>query len=91
MADLYLEVSNMLQWTLEGKEIEHTKTEISFLRRRILEISAKEGINQENYNIKEHQISIQGTVYHEIDNFYKTRLADSIAKSLLPYDYRGLP
>lgn len=89
--DLFFEVSNTLHVALEVYEIEHTRAEVSFLRSKILEISAKEGINSKNYNPKLHETPIIGTMYNEIDKLYRTNLSDLIAESLKPYDYRGLP
>ena len=88
--NLFQEVSYLLNMLLEEYKIEHTKADISFLRRKVLEIIAKERINQKNYDIHKHQVMLNGTIYHEIDNLYGTKLTDSIAESLKPYDYRGL-
>ncbi len=88
--NLFFEVSNLILFNLEVHNIEHTQTEISLLRKKVLESLNNEGINQENYTREEHYWAQLGTIYYEIDSFYKTKLADSIAKSLLPYDYRGL-
>jgi hypothetical protein len=79
--DLFYEVSEGINYYLKEYNIEHTKAEMVFLRKNVLGRLNSEEITQENYDQLNGQFWIKsGIIINEIDNFYKSKIAEDIRK-----------
>jgi hypothetical protein len=79
--NLFFETSQGIIYNLRENNIEHTKSEITLLRKNILDDLNKEGINQKTYNQKDHFFLRLGTTLDHIDRFYYTKLAEEFRRT----------
>tara|TARA_Y100000310_G_C20609360_1_gene777195 strand:- start:116 stop:358 length:243 start_codon:yes stop_codon:yes gene_type:complete len=71
---LLREVSESLEYYLDEYIPDHTRAEICFLRRKIIEKLAKGNINEETYHPKEHFWTVYMVNTSEIEMFYRIKI-----------------